>query len=114
MQKSVVASWILLGPSLRNVLIAIIVVTWPIYARLIHGQVLTRKERAFILAAHAIGVPKWRILLRHILPNALAPLLVQGQLRSRKRHSVCSWTIIHWLWRATASSRMGHYDQRGP
>lgn len=67
-----------LGPSLQNALIAITAVTWPIYARLIRGQVLALKEREFIIAAHTVGVPAWRILLRHILPNTLAPLLVQA------------------------------------
>ncbi len=67
-----------LGPSLQNALIAITTVTWPIYARLIRGQVLALKEREFIIAAHTVGVPAWLILLRHILPNTLAPLLVQA------------------------------------
>jgi peptide/nickel transport system permease protein len=67
-----------LGPSLQNALIAIIVVTWPVYARLVRGQVLTIKEREFILAARALGVSEPRIVLRHVLPNSLAPLLVQA------------------------------------
>ena len=67
-----------LGPSLQNALIAITTVTWPIYARLIRGQVLALKEREVIIAAHTVGVPAWLILLRHILPNTLAPLLVQA------------------------------------
>lgn len=67
-----------LGPSLQNALIAIVAVTWPVYARLLRGQVLTIKEREFILAARALGVPQLRIVGRHVLPNSLAPLLVQG------------------------------------
>ncbi|HWQ15702.1 MAG TPA: nickel transporter permease [Roseiflexaceae bacterium] len=67
-----------LGPSLQNALIAIVVVTWPVYARLVRGQVLALKARDFILAARALGVPEERILLRHLLPNSLAPLLVQA------------------------------------
>jgi peptide/nickel transport system permease protein len=67
-----------LGPSLQNALIAISAVTWPVYARLIRGQVLALKEREFVLAARALGIPEWRIVLRHILPNTLAPLLVQA------------------------------------
>jgi peptide/nickel transport system permease protein len=66
-----------LGPSLRNALIAISVVSWPVYARLIRGQVLALKQREFIQAARALGTPEWRILLLHLLPNTLAPLLVQ-------------------------------------
>ena len=67
-----------LGPSLQNALVAIIVVTWPVYARLIRGQVLGIKQRDFVLAAHALGIPEWRIIARHVLPNVLAPLLVQA------------------------------------
>jgi peptide/nickel transport system permease protein len=67
-----------LGPSLQNALIAISAVTWPVYARLLRGQVLALREREFILAARTIGVPEWRIILRHLLPNMLAPLLVQA------------------------------------
>jgi peptide/nickel transport system permease protein len=67
-----------LGPSLQNALIAISAVTWPVYARLLRGQVLALKEREFVLAAHTVGVPEWQIILRHLLPNMLAPLLVQA------------------------------------
>ena len=67
-----------LGPSLRNALIAISVVSWPVYARLIRGQVLALKEREFVIAARTLGIPEWRIILHHLLPNTLAPLLVQA------------------------------------
>jgi peptide/nickel transport system permease protein len=67
-----------LGPSLRNALIAISVVSWPVYARLIRGQVLALKQREFVIAARTLGIPEWRIVLRHLLPNTLAPLLVQA------------------------------------
>ncbi len=67
-----------LGPSLQNALIAISAVTWPVYARLLRGQVLSLKEREYVLAARTVGVPEWQIILRHLLPNTLAPLLVQA------------------------------------
>lgn len=67
-----------LGPSLQNALIAISAVTWPMYARLLRGQVLTLKEREFVIAARVVGVPEWQIVLRHLIPNMLAPLLVQA------------------------------------
>ena len=67
-----------LGPSLQNALIAISAVTWPVYARLLRGQVLALKEREFVLAAKTVGVPEWQIMMRHLLPNMLAPLLVQA------------------------------------
>jgi peptide/nickel transport system permease protein len=67
-----------LGPSLRNALIAVAVVTWPIYARLVRGQVLALREREFVQAARAIGVPNRQIIARHLLPNTMAPILVQA------------------------------------
>jgi peptide/nickel transport system permease protein len=67
-----------LGPSLQNALIAIIAVTWPVYARLVRGQVLALKRREFIEAARVVGASEARILFRHLLPNSLAPLLVQA------------------------------------
>ncbi|MBP7963368.1 MAG: ABC transporter permease [Caldilineaceae bacterium] len=67
-----------LGPSLVNALIAVGVVSWPIYARLIRGQVIILREQEFVVAAQAIGAPAPRIILRHLLPNTLAPLLVQA------------------------------------
>ena len=67
-----------LGPSLQNALIAISIVSWPVYTRLIRGQVLALKQREFVIAARTLGIPEWRIILRHLLPNTLAPLLVQA------------------------------------
>ncbi len=67
-----------LGPSLNNAMIAIAVVTWPVYARLVRGQVLSLREREFVEAARSLGASTARILWRHILPNTLAPILVQA------------------------------------
>ena len=68
-----------LGPSLNNAMIAIAVVTWPVYARLVRGQVLSLREREFVEAARSLGASTARILWRHILPNTLAPILVQAR-----------------------------------
>ena len=67
-----------LGPSLTNAIIAIAAVTWAIYARLARGQILSLRQREFVEAARAIGVRPSRIILRHLLPNAIAPLMVQA------------------------------------
>ena len=67
-----------LGPSLNNAMIAIAVVSWPVYARLVRGQVLSLREREFVEAARSLGASAPRILWRHILPNTLAPILVQA------------------------------------
>jgi oligopeptide transport system permease protein len=58
------------------IFVALAIVGWTDMARLVRGQVLSLKEQEFILAARAIGVPTWRILLRHLLPNMLAPIIV--------------------------------------
>ncbi len=67
-----------LGPNLNNAMVAIAVVTWPVYARLVRGQVLALRQREFIEAARAIGASTPRILFRHLLPNTLSPILVQA------------------------------------
>ncbi|MBI4670675.1 MAG: ABC transporter permease [Chloroflexi bacterium] len=67
-----------LGPDLGNTMIAIAVVSWPVYARLVRAQVLSLRRREFIEAAEAVGVPTPRLLWRHLLPNTLAPILVQA------------------------------------
>ncbi|MCB9116102.1 MAG: ABC transporter permease [Caldilinea sp.] len=67
-----------LGPSLQNALIAVSVVTWPVYARLIRGQVIVLRDREFVQAARAVGVGHTQILFRHLFPNTLSPLLVQA------------------------------------
>src|SRR6266852_8930560 len=67
-----------LGPSLTNAIIAIAAVTWAIYARLARGQILSLRRREFVEAARAIGASQFRIVFRHLLPNALAPLMIQA------------------------------------
>lgn len=67
-----------LGPSLTNAMIAIAIVSWPVYVRLVRGQVLALRQREYVEAARSIGATTPRILLRHLLPNTLAPLLVQA------------------------------------
>jgi peptide/nickel transport system permease protein len=69
-----------LGPSLTNAMIAIGVVQTPIFTRLTRGQTLAVKHEDYIEAARAVGNSHRRILLRHILPNILAPILVQATL----------------------------------
>jgi peptide/nickel transport system permease protein len=66
----------ILSRSIENVMLALIIVWWPSYARLIRGQVLSVKENTYVEAARAIGAKKTRILFRHIVPNSLAPILV--------------------------------------
>jgi peptide/nickel transport system permease protein len=69
-----------LGPSLTNAMIAIGISQTPIFARLTRGQVLAVKHEEYVEAARAIGNPHRRIVLRHIFPNIVPPLLVQATL----------------------------------
>jgi peptide/nickel transport system permease protein len=70
----------LLGPGLFQVMIAIGVVNVPIFARLLRGSVLAQRENDFVLAARAVGVRRRTILISHVLPNAISPVIVQGTL----------------------------------
>jgi ABC-type dipeptide/oligopeptide/nickel transport system permease subunit len=69
-----------LGPGLMNAMLGIAIVTIPQYARVIRASILATKEEEYAAAARAIGSSHPRILFRHILPNAISPLIVQGTL----------------------------------
>jgi len=69
-----------LGPGLPNAMLPLILVWWPIYARLIRGQVLQIREAPYIEAARGLGASRCRIIFRHILPNAATPIIVQASL----------------------------------
>jgi peptide/nickel transport system permease protein len=69
-----------LGPSLQNALIAIAVINIPNFGRLIRSRVLSIKQEEYVMAAKAIGMSDMRILFHHILPNSMAPIIVQGTL----------------------------------
>lgn len=70
----------ILGPSLRNTMIAIAIVTVPVFARITRGEVLAQREREYVQAAHALGAGGSRVVLRHLLPNISGPLIVQTSL----------------------------------
>ncbi|MBI3096824.1 MAG: ABC transporter permease [Planctomycetes bacterium] len=66
----------LLPPSIYNIMIVIGLTGWTVEARLVRGEFLRLGNQDFVIAARALGVPAWRIIFRHILPNALAPVMV--------------------------------------
>ena len=70
----------LLGPSLRNVIIIVGVTFWASYARVIRAEVLSLRERDYVLAARASGAGDGRIILRHIVPNAIGPVIILASL----------------------------------
>jgi peptide/nickel transport system permease protein len=69
-----------LGPGLRNSMIAVSIVGIPYYARIVRGNVLSLREQEFIQAARVIGGRNSRIIIRHVFPNTLAPLIVAATL----------------------------------
>ncbi|RJQ07213.1 MAG: ABC transporter permease [Bacillota bacterium] len=74
----VVASF--LGPSLENAMIAIVIAWWPWYSRVIRAQVMAAKERPYVSAARCIGTSDWKIMFSHILPNTIAPVIIQASM----------------------------------
>lgn len=71
----------IIGPGLENVILAVGIFSVPLFARVTRGQVLILKEQEFILAARMMGAQDGRIMLTHLLPNAVAPILVLCTLR---------------------------------
>ncbi|MET0741832.1 MAG: ABC transporter permease [Microvirga sp.] len=69
-----------LGAGLRNAMFAILLVSWPEFSRLMRGQVLAIKENDYVIAARALGAPAPRVVLTHILPHAVPPIVVKGTL----------------------------------
>ncbi len=67
---------VVLGPGLHTIIIALTVLGWITMARVVRGQLLQLKMQGYILAAHAMGASFWRILFRHLFPNAVGPILV--------------------------------------
>jgi peptide/nickel transport system permease protein len=75
-----IAIMAMLGPNLNNVILAIGIVNLPVFARLTRGSVLAVKNLLYIEAARSTGVPDFIIIYRHVLPNILAPMIVQASL----------------------------------
>ena len=69
-----------LGPSLNHAILALIISSWIPYARLVRAEVLTVREKDYVQAARALGVPTVRLVSRHVLPNSLGPIIVQATL----------------------------------
>lgn len=70
----------ILGPSLQNALLAIAIINVPTFGRLVRSKVISVKEEEYVMAAKSIGMKDSRILIKHILPNSLTPIIVQGTL----------------------------------
>lgn len=70
-----------IGKGVMNVMLTLVVLEWAYYARTARGQALVEAQREYVDAARGQAIPRWRILLRHILPNCLPPLLVVATLQ---------------------------------
>jgi peptide/nickel transport system permease protein len=70
----------LLPPSIYNIMIVIGMTSWMSTARFVRAEFLSLRERDFVTAAHALGLPEWRIIFRHMVPNAMAPVLVSASI----------------------------------
>jgi len=84
-----------LGPSFRNLLLAIGITSLPVYVRLVRASVMTVKDQEFVEAARAQGATDFRIILVHILPNCMAPVIVQATLGVAQ--SILSATSLSFL-----------------
>jgi ABC-type dipeptide/oligopeptide/nickel transport system permease subunit len=70
----------LAGPGVLNIIIILVALEWTNAARLARSAVLSFREQEFVLAAQCLGASRWRVMLRHLLPNSLAPLIVAATL----------------------------------
>ena len=102
-----------LGAGLNKLILALCIIGWVGYARLIRGQVLKVREYDFVQAARALGAGDMRILFVHILPNAIQPLIVQSSLGMAG--AVLAEAALSFLraWSSTARSLLGRDDRRG-
>jgi peptide/nickel transport system permease protein len=69
-----------LGPSLNNVVLALVTIGWVAYARLVRGQVLKVREMEYVTAAKALGAKSPRVIVLHVLPNVINPVVVMATL----------------------------------
>ena len=77
----VILFMVIFQPGLQNVLMAIGLVYWTDMARIVRGQILSLREQDYVLAARTLGARQWRILMKHLVPNALGPIIVTLTLK---------------------------------
>ncbi|MFM1650756.1 ABC transporter permease [Brevibacillus sp. B_LB10_24] len=70
-----------LGTGLRNIIISLVLAGWVVYARVVRSEVLALREKEFILSCVATGVPRWEIIVKHIVPNLFTPIIVLSSLQ---------------------------------
>jgi peptide/nickel transport system permease protein len=70
-----------IGTGLENIIISLVIAGWVVYARVIRSEVLALREKEFILSCVATGVPRWEIIVKHIVPNLFTPIIVLSSLQ---------------------------------
>ena len=100
-----------LGPSLGNAMIAVGITTTPIFVRLTRGQTMSVKVEDYVEAARAMGNPRWRIALFHILPNIMPALLVQATLSIAAADYRRGGAVVPRARPATADAVLGQHAQ---
>ena len=85
----------ILGPGMRHLLLAVVLVWWASYARVVRAAVLAEREKPYVEAARAAGVPEWRVLARHIVPNVVGPVIVLSTLELG--HVLLALTALSFL-----------------
>jgi peptide/nickel transport system permease protein len=71
----------IIGGGLRNIILSLVIAGWPLYVRVVRGEVLALRTREYVQAAVATGAPAWRIIVRHLLPNVMTPIIVISTLQ---------------------------------
>jgi peptide/nickel transport system permease protein len=71
----------MIGPSIANVILTLSIIRWAVFARLVHGAVLSLREKEFVEAARALGASHRRVMVAHILPNTLTPIVILATLQ---------------------------------
>lgn len=71
-----------LGAGIKNIIISLVIAGWVTYARIVRSEVLALREKEFIVASIATGVPRWEIIVKHIIPNLYTPIIVLSSLQA--------------------------------
>ena len=91
------------------IIFAIGISLWPNFARTVRGSTLVERNKDYVLAARVIGVPSWRIMVSHVLPNVIGPVMVIGTLgpwtRDHRRGHACPFSVSVCRPRSLRSAR---------
>ena len=110
---SIIAIVAVLGPGLNNMYVAVAIVAWIVYARLMRGEILVEKHKEYVVAARAIGGNDWRIIGRHVLPNVITSSIVYAMADIALYILLAASLSFLGLGAQAADARMGRDDHRG-